>query len=512
MDNIKTKIQSKHIFWVIILFAIVVRFLGIAFRPIWYDEAIAILRAYATPQEMIYGTITPDSQGNASEVHPLLYFFILSGWIGIWGNGIGIVRILSVLFSLGTIIFSYMMTREMFGERTALVAMFLVTLSPSQIHYGQEIRMYSLMTMFLIGAAWFCIRGTKMIEEGKVKSSLVWWGLFALFASLGQYSHNLSIFFLVPLAFSPIIWRSWRAAIATFTAGCIAALLYFPWFTQVLRQLASVRNSYWVELPAPTRLLSTLLSFITNLPLFGISLIIGVFASILVFTVAVWQTIRSYQDGIPQIRYWSWLVYLSFIPVFSMFLISQWIPVYIERALLPSGVIFLVWIAWILTQTKFPVYVRNITSIILLSGMIVGIYTHLTYRGFPYGPFEQINEYISEQLVSGDIVVHSNKLTMIPMYYDEPSLPHRFVGDVAGSPSDTLAPSIQEIIGLFPDESIADAVDNAHRVWFIIFDREINTFLKAGFENHPQLLWLDDNYNEKSHDKWGSIWLYEYIQ
>lgn len=40
-----------------------------------------------------------------------------------------------------------------------------------------------------------------------------------------------------------------------------------------------------------------------------------------------------------------WLFYLSFAPPLLLFLVSQWVPVYIERALLPSGVVFCIWLA-----------------------------------------------------------------------------------------------------------------------------------------------------------------------
>jgi uncharacterized membrane protein len=510
MKNLKNQLQIKHFFWIILLFAIGVRILGIASRPIWYDEAIAILSASESPRAMVHGTLAPDMSGNAANVHPLLYYFFLWGWMWLWNDGIVVVRILSILISLGAVVFAYAISRDLFDERMAMLAMFLMALSPFQIHYSQEIRMYALMSTLLLGSAWFCIRGTIAIEQGRIKYSLIWWVFFAIFAALAQYTHNLSVFFLAALFFTPILWRNWRASIAILAASLLAMLLYAPWLVQLFRQLDKVSTSYWVEVPALSRFLTTILVFVSNLPLLGVSFIIGLFSAIFVFILAVWQTIRSIREDIPRKRYWLWLVYMSFAPVLTMFLVSQWIPVYIERALLTSGAIFLLWIAWVLTKTNLPILIRNTTFAILLSGMLVGIFMHVTYSGFPYGPYSALNAYINGRMESADIVVHSNKLTMLPMYYDNRVLPHRFVRDNPNSGSDTLALPTQEMLGLFADETILTATDKADRVWFIIFDKAIEEYLDAGYINHPHLTWLNENYTETAKEKWGSIWLYIY--
>jgi uncharacterized membrane protein len=42
------------------------------------------------------------------------------------------------------------LARELFNEKTALVASVFVALAPFQVHYSQEIRMYSFLALWLI--------------------------------------------------------------------------------------------------------------------------------------------------------------------------------------------------------------------------------------------------------------------------------------------------------------------------------------------------------------------------
>jgi hypothetical protein len=55
-------------------------------------------------------------------------------------------------------------------------------------------------------------------------------------------------------------------------------------------------------------------------------------------------------------------------------------------------------------------------------------------------------------------VVHTNKLTYLPMRYYAPDLPGVFLADPPGSPQDTLARPTQEALGFFATPTITEAV------------------------------------------------------
>jgi hypothetical protein len=62
----------------IIIVAVALRLVAISTRPIWYDEAFAVLFAGKGLQAMLAGTLTQVG-GSAADVHPLAYYLLLNG-------------------------------------------------------------------------------------------------------------------------------------------------------------------------------------------------------------------------------------------------------------------------------------------------------------------------------------------------------------------------------------------------------------------------------------------------
>src|ERR1700690_4108109 len=134
------KINSKVL--LILILALAVRLLGIATRPIWYDEAFSILFSEKGISPMLYGTLAATGAGTA-DIHPLGYYTLLWLWMKSFGESLIAVRMLSILAGMAVVGLIYLIGFELFGETTAQLAMLLTALAPFQIHYAQEIRMYS---------------------------------------------------------------------------------------------------------------------------------------------------------------------------------------------------------------------------------------------------------------------------------------------------------------------------------------------------------------------------------
>jgi len=69
----------------ILLLALVLRLINLSSRNLWYDEAFAVLYAEKSFSAILYGTIT-QVEGAAADVHPLLYYFFLHLWMGLFGQ------------------------------------------------------------------------------------------------------------------------------------------------------------------------------------------------------------------------------------------------------------------------------------------------------------------------------------------------------------------------------------------------------------------------------------------
>jgi uncharacterized membrane protein len=484
----------------IFLLAVSVRLLGINSRPLWYDEAFSILFSEKGIGAMLVGTLTPTPTG-AADIHPLGYYSLLWGWMRVFGESLIAVRMLSVLAGAGLVVIVCLLAYELFNAKTALLAGIFSALSPFQIHYAQEIRMYVFMALWLLLATFAYLHATR-------SSRRIWWGLFALFAALAQYSHNLAAFYLIPLALWPLITRQWRTLRSVALAGLLAMLIYLPWLIHLPAQFAKVSQSYWLDKPQAYRFFTLLLVFVPNLPLPNAWILLGLFIALAVFAISIWQTIRSLGQKEAHVNAGLWMLYLTFAPFLLLFLFSQWKPVYLERALLPSGAVFLIWLAWALAETRLPRPIQASVIILLLVGFGMGIYQHITYSGFPYGPYAALMANLRGSQQPGDVIIHSSKLSLLPSIYYDRSLAQSYVGDPPGSSQDTLALSTQQVLGLIAKPSIESAAGSAQRVWFIIFDQSNQEYIQNGSPLHPHLAWLMGHYCLVELKNWGDLRVY----
>jgi hypothetical protein len=210
---------------------------------------------------------------------------------------------------------------------------------------------------------------------------------------------------------------------------------------------------------------------------------LGLFTSLLVLTLLALRACRSQSRS-------RWFLLLCWAPIVGLLAISQWHPLYLERALLPSALFYLVAVGWLLTRAGLPRLLRSGLIVLLVVSVGGSLANHYSYFGFPRPPFQHAVAYLRAHIQPGDVVVHSNKLTYFPMRVYDPSLPACFLADPLGSAQDTLAPPTQEALGIFATSTITEAVEGADAVWFAVFDREVDE--TQG--DLPSLAWLGAHY------------------
>jgi 4-amino-4-deoxy-L-arabinose transferase-like glycosyltransferase len=472
---------------------------GLGSRALWYDEAFSILFAREGPSAMWYGTLTP-VEGAAADVHPLLYYSMLWLWMKVFGQSALAVRSLSVLISIGVLIVLVALGRAMFNPSIGLLSGLIYAFSPFQIHYGQEARMYVLMTLFLLLGT---LSLYQAVREGSRRSTVV----FAVSAALAMYCHILAFFYLVPLAFLFLImYRSREALLRVIQGSLLAIILYLPWLIQLPGQISKVEQSYWIQRPGLAAFAQTIMAFVVDLPisegilpfLFVISLLVLAFVCL----ECIWLMKHSREDtGLGGLT-----LGLAWLPVVFLFCISQFRPLFVVRGLLPSAVMYLLVIAWVLHRGRR--LSRFTLSVCVVVGFMAGVVAHFTYAGFPYAPYTELNEHIRGELEADTVVLHSNKLTMLPAYVDDPGLPHRYLQDPPGSGSDTLAYPTQEVLRLFASSDPLGAVQQASRVYFVIFQQEFEDYNRLGYALHPALASLNTEFNTSSKMALGDMWLY----
>ena len=489
-------INQKTKLILILILAFVIRLAGISSRPIWYDEAFSILISEQGPSAILNGTLAVDSDSSAAEEHPPAYYFILWGWIQTFGNSLIAVRMLSIIISLGIIFCIYQITTHLFDPPTALTAALISAILPFQIHYGQEIRMYVLLTF------WLCLATLAFLNRQ--------WIFFSVAAALAQYTHNLAAIYLIPLAFTPIFQKDWKTLRSLTLAGFASIIMYSPWLIHIPAQISKVTNSFWIERPGIEKLFTLILIYLPDLPLPNNLLLPALFIATLTITLAAYQTYRAMKKDLTQAQNGLWLVYLSFTPPLLLLLMSQISPMYVERALLPSHAIFCIWLAWAFTKAKLPRSVQIFAFTMIFISAVIGFYQHIAFNGFPYGPFDRINKSIQTRLQPGDVIIHSNKLSYLPSFYFDRKQNQSYIIDPPGSSTDTLSAVTRNILHLTAEENIESASADADRVWFVIYQKSMDELTSHDGKTHPQLEYLDQHFKLESIETWNDLKVYIY--
>jgi uncharacterized membrane protein len=127
-------------------------------QSLWNDEGTSIALASRSIEAIINGA--------ARDIHPPLYFFLLHFWMPLVGQAEFAVRFLSVIAGVLVVALTFRLARFFFDEEVAIIAAFLLALSPFQIYYSQETRMYIWVALF---AAMSVCAMTRVLERSKGK-------------------------------------------------------------------------------------------------------------------------------------------------------------------------------------------------------------------------------------------------------------------------------------------------------------------------------------------------------
>jgi mannosyltransferase len=485
----------------LLLLAFALRLFRLEEREIWYDEAFAVLYAEKEIGAIIYGTITP-VEGAAADIHPLLYYLFLHGWTGL-GQSPVIVRFPSVIFGLLSVCLIFRLGRELFTAKVGLLAAGLTVISPFHIWYSQEARMYGLLCLSSLLSICFFVRVWK---EGKGVN----WMSFAICTALSLYAHNLAFLILFTLDLFVLLRRRWELLKRLFIAHVAVGLLFLPWLLLVPGQLAKVRQAYWIPRPSLSELVRTLVVFNFNLPLPDWLLPLSLFFSLLLLFLTLYRTFRPSMASDEGNKWAAYLTMtLAFVPVMTMFLISQIRGVYIERGVLVCALVYYLTIAQTMLRGKLPRFV--IASLIPVPLLLAGsLWYQYGYSQFPRSPFREATAYLRAHYQAGDVIIHDNKLSFFPSHYYDRDLFQEYIGDVPGSSTDTLALPTQEALGLLAQRDISHAVGEAERVWFVIFQRALDEAEELR-EPNANKAWLDSRYRLTGTQKYNdlNIFLYE---
>lgn len=400
----------------IVVLATLVDFHDVTKPVMWTDEALSVLLSAYSPALICFHT--------AQDVHPPLYFLLLHGWMTVFGTGVFALRAMSVLAGVVTVVLSVWLVSLIASRRAAILAGLLLALLPISVRYSQEVRMYSLQDVWLMGATIALIYWVKNPQRYRY---LV---MYTLLMTAGFYTHYFAglcvvahWLYLSLLRFQPSKEYHLVTRPSWWLANGAVVFLYVPWIPDLIGQLSDTVDIGYVLPPTGFTLPSAIWQFLTLEDGRDLSWPIYVALPLGILGASGWIVLRD--RGL--YRFNTLVVIYAFVPMLVVFLISFKQPFFVPRYLSFAAIGLPLILAITLDRLapRFPwLAIVCLTVLVGLEGG--GLYNVYMQRNKLNDPLRQQNDHtdkvvdeINKYFVSGDrIVVDGDYWYMSVIYYN----------------------------------------------------------------------------------------------
>ena len=334
---------------------------GLAFRwldlqrwSLWWDEGFT-LWASGLPIDRIIPFARSDNQAP-------LYYLLQHYWDLLFGNSEFALRGLSALFGTLALIVFYLLAKKVLKDGMAVaLAFWLFAFSMKQIWYSREARAYEVASFFALLALYALV----LFVEKRSAWAFV---TVVLSSALTLYLHNMMLFYLLALNIMWLIYPSERSSTRrireVLLANACIGLLYLVWAVNLLAQVTTVAgNLYWV--PRPTlRTVAGTLRDTAGFDVYGLGLLAKKLLplpphlledAVRVVLLALCGVLLA--GGLWRIsnterrKNLCFLVY-CLLPIFSVFILSLKMPLYIDRVFVASSTVAPIILAFPLAAQK----------------------------------------------------------------------------------------------------------------------------------------------------------------
>ncbi len=473
-----------------IIFFAVILFVGFYLRTyqlgkynLWLDEVLSLSSAdYMKTMVSKMGIFD-----SAEDRYPS---FLSNLFICYWqrlGRDEFTLRMSAVIFGMLTILAIYQIGKSLFGNKTGLLAAFILAISPVHIYYSREVRMYSMAALTVLLSVYYLI---KALRCGKLK---FWFG-YLEFNLISIYLHYMNIFILLAeIIFFLIFFKRYRHLLKGWlSVHVVLFLLLIPWLINItsLMSLALTHGEkyywvpQWIQHVSFKNILYTLRNFsagynapgITHVPLTVIFLLLLVFGLI--------KKGETEQN----------ILFLScfLIPIFGMYLISKIKPLYTDRYVLPSALFYYLLVANGLSKLRNRYAVPILCSVVILNGPGIKNYYKDIFPDYkscsgviPKKDYRGAAKYIIDNFQSGDVVFHTCPSSIVPFEYysgiiDKDRVEELLTKSIVlkfNKETGKITPCEFKGLGVkFIDSDIS--VENQRRVWLVfssfIFDYAVD--------------------------------------
>jgi mannosyltransferase len=204
--------------WAIVAVGFILRVYQIGKPSLWYDELYTAGRSNYQPAQIL-----ADLYENP---FPPLYYFGMHYWIKAFGDSATSLRFPSLIFSVLTIIFVFILAKDLFDDKVGLFSALFVSLSGYSIYYAQEAKMYSLL--WFLGVISF-ILFNRFTKEGKNTHLF----LYLLFTLISVYTMYIGFIFVIIQNIAYFCLSRGKEKRRWLLGQLAIILLYLPWASRL---------------------------------------------------------------------------------------------------------------------------------------------------------------------------------------------------------------------------------------------------------------------------------------
>jgi 4-amino-4-deoxy-L-arabinose transferase-like glycosyltransferase len=338
---------------------------------LWGDEsftAVAVQQSFGRMLAIV-----------AKDTAPPLYYICLFIWTRLFGPSEISIRLLSVLFYLGTVVVVYLIARKIWNHQTGLLASLLLVANPFLFPFAFEGRMYAILVFFVTLSFYF------FISKNQVG--------YILATAAALYSHHyaaLAVLFQFFWAFTTTknLKKNWFQTLKPYL---FIGLLYLPWLYPLYRQVTLVAGGFWLGKPLPRDVSNLYLNYLRG------------------------STIFAWQKWWPL---WAGLILL----------VKKWSVKWPSNLLLLGWAVFPALLAYFLSQGKtslfydrYLIYIIPVLVLLLAGGwrrlslILIGLYclpllwTNFYYFNHPTKrPFRELATYVKQTASPSDFLINWN--------------------------------------------------------------------------------------------------------
>lgn len=346
-------------------------------RDFWHDEAFQVLFSQM-PISFIL---------DSNDVHPPLFTLITKAMVWFTTEPLFLrltILIISFMFALQF----YLTIKEIFGKPTATFAYLFLMISPTFALYSTEFRSYSFVLLLTV------IQMRYFYRMVKTQSDNVWLA-YIILSCLMMYSHYMAGLIVATQFLYLILTRRFMK----YTVELVIIVIWCAPLVYYINQTIPKIQSFWFENINLVSLISTFFYIITPPELlmsFNLFVVL-IYLTIILGIIAFYKQLKKENTIL-------WLLYLI-VPIWSMWIFSQFVPTYHHRYFLFGGIAVFVLAGWVFAKFGSE-YEGEFYKVPLAIILFIAIITPISFET----PLKDSAELMTEDIP----IIHLSTFSMSP--------------------------------------------------------------------------------------------------